>query len=183
MGGIGRTGHSSKLAYPSGMATARSPRMLRVLKWAGTAVCGLLLATWFASRWFRPELSISNGVRTVDILVTMGQASVIQFAPVHDHGWSISADFETNGEAGFRPAWYWGFDWGGRGFVRAKIRSVPLWLPCLSIAIPTACLWLLFPERRFGLCVHCGYDRAGLRSEHDACPECGRIPESNKHGS
>jgi len=48
----------------------------------------------------------------------------------------------------------------------------------LALILPTGMLWSLrrLVRRRRGLCLVCGYD---LRyGEHDACPECGRLPSA-----
>lgn len=58
-------------------------------------------------------------------------------------------------------------------FVAGNIRiSIPLWVPSLIVAIPTALLWWLgregFPPQ---CCPKCGYDSTGNTS--GVCPECG----------
>ncbi|MCZ6697942.1 MAG: hypothetical protein O7D94_03305, partial [Planctomycetota bacterium] len=59
---------------------------------------------------------------------------------------------------------------------------VPMWLPLLGLAIPTAILW--HRDRRTvkpGHCLHCGYNQTG--ADHEKCPECGtpitRKPRQN----
>ena len=49
---------------------------------------------------------------------------------------------------------------------------VPLWLPLLLVAVPTALLW--WRDRRIppGCCRECAYDLTGNIS--GVCPECGR---------
>lgn len=55
---------------------------------------------------------------------------------------------------------------------------VPLWLPCLAIAIPTTFLWYLDRFRKTG-CRNCGYSLEGLTAA-SACPECGTAPPTVK---
>lgn len=71
---------------------------------------------------------------------------------------------------------YHGSRWGWRSRVGAGRQNgvywiqVPLWLPLLVVALPTAWLWLR-DRRRPGRCRRCGYDLTGLAGGR--CPECG----------
>ncbi len=51
---------------------------------------------------------------------------------------------------------------------------LPLWLPLVVVAIPTAILWHR-DRRRIppGHCQQCEYDLTG--NESGVCPECGRL--------
>jgi hypothetical protein len=52
---------------------------------------------------------------------------------------------------------------------------IPLWLPPLLLAIPTALMWRthhIAHRRKPGMCKKCGYDITGLVSK-GTCPECG----------
>lgn len=67
-------------------------------------------------------------------------------------------------------------------YERDPIRTsgwLPLWIPFMCAAIPTALLWrveLRVRRRaRRGLCPACGYERHGLATDA-ACPECGSKP-------
>ncbi len=64
-----------------------------------------------------------------------------------------------------RPIWVWGF-----------LLNTAFY--ALALALPIGMWWSLrrLVRRRRGLCVVCSYD---LRyGEHDACPECGRLPSA-----
>jgi hypothetical protein len=66
-----------------------------------------------------------------------------------------------------RPVWWpYTYRHGNGGYV-----YVPLWLPLLSFAVPTAFLW--WRDRRYppGHCQTCGYNLTGNVS--GICPECG----------
>jgi hypothetical protein len=62
--------------------------------------------------------------------------------------------------------------------------TVPLW-SILVLTIPPLA-WLCHAElrarrrTRTGLCLYCGYDRRGLGSSAQLCPECGRSPPEPK---
>ena len=81
-------------------------------------------------------------------------------------------------DAGIGPHWglrlgkgaslvYFGLGWG----LDPGVIFVPLWIPLLLIAVPTA--WLFLTGRRVppGRCPSCGYDLTGTPSP--TCPECG----------
>jgi hypothetical protein len=56
---------------------------------------------------------------------------------------------------------------------------VPLWIPFLLVAVPTALVWradyTAARRARSGLCATCGYDRRALAADAK-CPECGTVP-------
>jgi predicted amidophosphoribosyltransferase len=52
------------------------------------------------------------------------------------------------------------------------VAVVPLWIPMLLVAIPTAWLWRRDRRHSPGCCPRCGYDLSGTPS--GICPECGR---------
>jgi hypothetical protein len=54
--------------------------------------------------------------------------------------------------------------------------AIPLWLPCGICVLAAWRAWrcdALERRGRAGLCIACGYDRAGLGPDA-ACPECGK---------
>jgi hypothetical protein len=87
--------------------------------------------------------------------------------------------------------------WHGFGFTNKRdlsstgrvfwplTRSVtfPLWLP-LALFTPAPVIWMVAwhkrrGRRKYGLCIHCGYD---LRATPGRCPECGAIPKRFRPG-
>jgi hypothetical protein len=58
-------------------------------------------------------------------------------------------------------------------FVSGHVQiSVPLWIPLLVVAVPTAILWWVDrPSSPSNCCPRCGYDASGNAS--GICPECG----------
>jgi len=162
-------------------------RASRILKWTGVGLCILILGIWLASlRWSFH----SYGYRGVGIIV--GQVTLTQWAgqqasfnqslantPSYQmrQGYLIQ-QVPTAHMADFRY-----------GFMLPKIRyyylngtyhswelSLPLWLPLLLTAIPTAWLWhrdrrLISCSPDHLLCSGCGYDLTGNTS--GVCSECG----------
>jgi hypothetical protein len=61
-----------------------------------------------------------------------------------------------------------------------KIYWLPVWwlfLPCAGCV--GGAVWARHRARRSGVCVGCGYSRAGLGSDA-ACPECGRVEQTSQ---
>lgn len=140
---------------------ARLRRRWRVLKWAGLLLSLLIVVVWLLSlRWSLDYSSAPgrSGFRQMGIAegalyrIRLGDAQASW-----DGEWSISQDSAS-------PEW--GLEWyPGRVIV-------PLWIPFLLLAAPSACLWWL-DRRRIppGHCLKCGYDLTGNVS--GVCPECG----------
>lgn len=133
-------------------------RRRRVLKWVGTTVCLLIAGVFILSgrfhvyRWFGVRsLAISSGnIRT-----------------------SYYTQFERSGRT-WRFHWSHSYRWPRRWSVYLDSSwsvRLPLWLPFLAVAAPTAFLW--WRDRRIppGHCTTCGYDLTGNVSGR--CPECG----------
>jgi hypothetical protein len=62
---------------------------------------------------------------------------------------------------------------------KGSVVHLPLWLPLLVLAIPTAYIWHR-DRRRYppGHCQKCGYDLTG--NESGKCPECGGPCKTDK---
>jgi hypothetical protein len=68
----------------------------------------------------------------------------------------------------------WGFTWPQRSIIKdggTRMRRIPLWLPLLLVAVPTALLWWREWRVPPGRCSRCRYDLTG--NESGVCPECG----------
>jgi hypothetical protein len=79
------------------------------------------------------------------------------------------ADGFTGWQFGWYPRWY--SEWSPR-FARGNW-LIPLWVPLLAVALPTALLWYRDRDRRppKGHCRKCGYDLTG--NPTGICSECG----------
>jgi hypothetical protein len=151
---------------------ARLRRRWRMLKWAGTVLSLLSMIAWAGS--FLAIIAYRGPSRLSDVItlavavppiysgtglvLTDGQL-VWGFMLFQDvaPGWHI-----TRRPTDMSSSTFWGNDY----------LIVPLWLPLVLVAAPTAFLW--WRDRRRippGHCRKCGYDLTGNVS--GVCPECG----------
>ncbi len=145
----------------------RSSRIRRIFKWTGLAVCGVIAVIFLASLWWTAEWRSRHSITSVrwggvDVLAS---SDVI----VGMHG----TDFYIRRETQSHPARLLPKQ-GVLGFTGGKtvITIIPLWIPFLILALPTA--YLFYRDRRPppGHCQNCGYDLTG--NESGVCPECGK---------
>jgi hypothetical protein len=159
-------------------ASRKRARANRTARWAATAVCFLLAGAALISFWricivqywdeHQNEVRI-RAARIVDggLVLSRDTRPLTAFSPL---GWHANATFPN-------PHYFEYYAWvrtDPRGWV-----SIPLWIPLLLVAPPTALLWRsALRERRramVGRCPACGYDLAGIAKpiEPTTCPECG----------
>ena len=137
---------------------------LAKLKWIGTVACLVTLLVLVASYHWLFELGVPWSMATIGLgRFFVGVSSKPEFAYL----FSVSLIDKTNGGPSFLVAAYWT---GFRGDVSSI--SVPLPLPILLLAVPTAFLWWHGSRVLPGHCRKCGYDLTGNVSGR--CPECGR---------
>ncbi len=153
------------------MNVPKPSRRRRILKWTGLAVCVLILVAWGLSPRFEVNY-IGDGWL---FGCGRGRLSFNISRGYNNFGWEFVR------LAPFRSGAYWGLNWPSHisdrsfGVAWSSVR-VPLWLPLLTIAIPTAILF--WRDRRRiprGHCRRCGYDLTGNVS--GKCPECGTACE------
>ncbi len=155
---------------------ARLGRKGRVVKWAGLILSLLIFCLWVAPlpSWERYH-------------ARSAETGVIAYCVTFDHGSLAFYYSEVNTSAGilfivFFPDDRWTpfFRQGGNAHPgRVWTVVVPLWIPFLLVAVPTA--FLFWRDRRRippGHCRKCGYNLTGNVS--GVCPECGAEVKSGQ---
>jgi hypothetical protein len=141
-------------------------RRERLLKWIGLVVALLIFCAWVT------PLPSWDGLyyRPVKMNSTTYQVSLF-------HG-SLVIKYSEPWSGGTRlylpqaPRDQWTPFFGRSNVGRTWVAAVPLWIPFVLVAVPTAVLW--WRDRRRippGHCRKCGYNLTGNLS--GVCPECG----------
>lgn len=140
----------------------------RFLQWTLRLTCVLLAIAWAASagkaiHWVSPNSRFASGIMCGRFGAGW-QSAPQAFDDLP--GWHV--------DGGACNVWEWWFDlWIGT--TQGRI-IIPLWLPFLLVAIPTAVLWLRRGGSEPGHCRKCDYDLTGNIS--GVCPECGTAIQS-----
>ena len=175
------------------MKYRRPSRLRRIAKRVGLGVCVFLTTAWAVSTMFqfgvarsilpRIQHGTGNTFYKGKIIVTdpqywfrceslfQGRIEINGLGVFLNEGVWISGPFGLN----LSPHHF--------GFVLPRSRiiavsgvqarltvTVPMWLPLVVFAIPTAILWRRDRRPRKGHCQHCGYNLTG--NESGVCPEC-----------
>lgn len=163
----------------------RRHRIRCVLKWTGTIACVLVAAVFVGSRWVYVDWRdcrlgdhyicgrVDGGVfYSEDWKLPLGWSD--DGDDLHDSNWSIA-------HVGFAQSpktiwWEWPLLDRNMGRDSRGAIYIPIWIPFVLIATPTASLWRLDRRRpRAGRCRRCDYDLTGNVSGR--CPECGTAYE------
>ena len=137
-------------------------RIRRIAKWTGLTLCVMLGVGWLVSLRFR--MTIEKG----GVLFGIGDGC-------------LAAAMDAEGAPTIWMIPSQRIDWlpivESGSFV-----LVPMWIPFLAIALPTAYLFWRDHRHPPGHCKKCGYDLTGNVS--GVCPECGnRIVGSFRRGA
>lgn len=148
----------------------RAPRA--IARWSGLAACVLLGATLIASIFCTVSRRDRRYIQRVKVVWIEGgcvgalTSSRPFYGPRAVPGvvWHI----DVLGEARFGPLLP-----RVTPLLGASIQQVelPLWIPLVLVAVPTALLWRHHLSHRPGRCARCSYDLTGNTS--GICPECG----------
>jgi hypothetical protein len=145
------------------------PRLRRLLKWGGLAICLLLAAAWAVSVPF-DVVYRSKGYYVVVELVA-GQACVTHW-PVNPRPGQGRKVLEVQKRPTWQCDWHSAWGTGKSGAFSYSWMNIPLGMPLLLVGIPT--MLVFWRDRRRippGHCQACGYDLTGNTS--GVCPECG----------
>ena len=140
----------------------RPSRFRRVAKWCGVGVCLLLLVAWGVSLW--QDFGFIRRNSGAEFVVHKGVLSFRHsesWPPSPWEGWFLESVFVDSKTWSLFPVFFSG---GVNGF------SLPLWIPFILTAMPTA--WLFWRDRKPppGHCQRCGYNLRALTLPR--CPEC-----------
>ena len=153
----------------------RRSRLGCIARWTGVSVCAVLVITWVLSGWWgaaRWGLNIGVGWTLSVEWGTLGVS--LNNAP----GMGRGPRWELHRVGG--PRWYWIPDHNYTKItpgIWCDSWLLPLWIPFIVAAPPTAFLWRrhLVTRRSPGSCAKCGYSLADL-PPGSVCPECGAAP-------
>ena len=151
-----------------------------MLKWVGTTsaavlLCALIVSQWRGLMWsseprtsrWHGRLDVWDGIVSVIWWPDGSTDDQIWYAIVDLVSYDMSEDSR----------------WLPRTRLDRPVRfiAIPLWLPLLIVALPTAALWYRDRRPPKGRCQHCGYDLTGNVSGR--CPECGTARAGGEHGA
>ena len=145
-------------------------RIRRILKWAGSLCCVLLVCAWVWNAnpvrshftYYEPGVGVFRFWHNRIELTVQNPVRNLRYTPGFSIARCPSPNFSTFGSA---------FSWPPLRVVRGGV-SISFWLAVLLVSALTALLWRL-DRRRIppGHCQHCGYNLTGNVS--GVCPECG----------
>lgn len=168
------------------------PRLVtrRRVKWVGAGVSLIIGATLVSSVFLR--VGVGKGTPEDEVIVTVellrGGLSINWFDPreIPDFG-TIRVRAEANREGESSPFVdddnSWRLHAQAETYLKLPISPIvqngyifiPLWLPLLLIAAPTAYLWYIDRRAKPWQCATCRYDLRGL--DGGVCPECGEASQ------
>ena len=149
----------------------------RRVKWAGMVLSVLVLITYIGSIWLSADVFRFTNSSFTSVGIRSGRLAVMRRycsdGPIFG-GTSIHSIFKRR-----QPRFYLWCDWAIRentnlstGWViHVTAIWIPLWLPLLLIATPTAYFWYTDRRAKPWQCPKCRYDLRGL--DGGVCPECG----------
>ena len=140
----------------------------RRVKWVGVAACALLFCGWIGT--FRWTIGYQSSTVSINLWGGCFETSVYPGGSPFRGWFAARQPYEV----------YWFprlVHWTYSG-MRSTHLFIPLWLPLLLIAAPTAWLWWIDGRPKPWQCPKCRYDLRGL--DGGVCPECGTPIEECK---
>src|SRR5262245_55434305 len=144
------------------------PRLRKTAKWAGVVVCAVIAAAYGLRLGFIVYYYTGEDTRTFVHLAAVSRGAFVyssNLAPPATGAPRITCSLATNR---YDPPWWtprWQWD-DPRSVLPRVLLVVPLWIPFLLFAFPTALLWRrdhiltrAIKRARAGRCPKCNYDR------------------------
>ena len=147
----------------------RFPLLRALAKWGGLLICVMIAALWVFSAYYGIKWTHFRQSLVEQFSILAGcflySNSPLASSSVAADGWSFSAVGEP------RRVLHWLPGLGLNSF------SLPLWIPLVMMAIPTASLFILDRRQRSHkhCCHSCRYNLRGLPPTTSKCPECGTV--------
>ncbi|MBN1513182.1 MAG: hypothetical protein JXB13_14295 [Phycisphaerae bacterium] len=147
----------------------RPSRFRRIAKWTGLVLCTLVVVAWGVSLIWWVTWTSWDGTSSRDHSLGGGCIEVEVFIGTDTfvRGWQIDPTYVLATTSPFGFCWpyvYWE--------ETSRDIQIPLWIPFVLLAVPTALLWWRDRKPPLGHCQHCGYNLTGNLS--GVCPECGK---------
>ena len=151
------------------------PRLItrRRVKWVGTVAVAGIAMLYMMSGW--RAAGVGRTTTNGELWVFVDAGALCVTSGCGDLGLPVSewyVDFHF-GDHGRTTTVLW-IDWESYANSSSVWRVavfIPLWLPLLLIAAPTAWLWRIDRRAKPWQCANCRYDLRGI--EGGVCPECG----------
>ena len=152
----------------------------RRAKWAGLVGSVLIVCVYVASAWIEADSGwrISKPNQFVFVGISEGRLGFVVWnfnlapVPIPRREASFHVRATVYPAINLRPVWHDRRTFNVPGSPSTATRVfLPLWLPLLLIAAPTAYLWRADRRAKPWQCAKCRYDLRGL--EGGVCPECG----------
>ena len=159
------------------------PRLItrRRVKWVGVVLCVFVLGVYIGSAWYVVRWYVVNRPSS-EAIIAVGEGGlsfgVVHFDTLEDKEGRRSQRVHFSSFGG-PSIILWPKRLTARGGtgglngvpVTFSVAYLPLWVPLLLIAVPTAYLWHTDRRAKPWQCAKCRYDLRGL--DGGVCPECG----------
>ena len=144
-------------------------------KWAGLGVMVLLAGVFVANAWW--ALSYEWPTRRGERWILELSTGALWLE--HSTGWPLGILDDPRGtwstDCMLQAQYTWSPQvteaWAPGTGIRYRHMGLPLWMPFVAVAVPTAWLWWRGRRPRPGYCP-CGYNLSDLAPDAP-CPECG----------
>jgi hypothetical protein len=144
----------------------RPSRIRRIAKWTGLVLCVLVVVAWGVSVKWEIELDRSDSVPRYTYGLISGRIALERYDWISlSRGLQVYPTYARDFGLCL-PIISWPADQRELAYA-----VIPLWIPFVLLAVPTAFLWHRDRRPPRGHCRRCGYNLKGNLS--GTCPECG----------